>query len=170
MTKDHKKRKQPPPSSSARKGNAEEATALRINDDMTVWQLQNECRCRGVQGFSNKNKAWLLDQLVVGSVWQSVSSASSSNASSANKKERRVVDSTANKNSAKKKCARAPTKASTRKRAKAEKDDRTRHDESPYLYDQVGFYGYHVAMNARYQEEEDEEDEDDDFDFFRGRL
>lgn len=66
-------KKKPPPSARAgvTKGNA----TLRISDCMTVSQLKDECRYRGITGFSNKNKAWLLDQLVVDSVWQSVSSS-----------------------------------------------------------------------------------------------
>ena len=53
-------------------GNSKDATALRITDFMTVPQLQDECRFRGIRGFSGKSKAWLLETLHVGSVWKSV--------------------------------------------------------------------------------------------------
>ena len=55
----------------ARAGNAKDATRLRISETMTVPQLQQECKFRGIKGFSAKTKDWLLGQLGVGSVWQS---------------------------------------------------------------------------------------------------
>lgn len=55
------------------KGNASDATKLRISNNMTVPQLQEECKLRGIKGFSSKNKEELLDQLQVGSIWQTMS-------------------------------------------------------------------------------------------------
>ena len=42
-----------------------------VSSNMTLSQLQKECRYRGVRGFSNKKKDWLLDTLGLGTVWQS---------------------------------------------------------------------------------------------------
>ena len=45
-------------------GNAKMAMMLRISEHMTIQQLKDECRYRGtVKGYSNKNKAWLLEAL-----------------------------------------------------------------------------------------------------------
>jgi hypothetical protein len=62
----------PSPAVPKPRGNAQDATLLRINENMTIPQLQTECRCRGIKGMSGKNKDWLLEQLGVGTVWQSV--------------------------------------------------------------------------------------------------
>ncbi|KAL3934693.1 MAG: hypothetical protein SGBAC_009639 [Bacillariaceae sp.] len=48
---------------------------FRISGVMTVRQLQGECRHRGLKKFSGKSKAWLLDQLGAGTVWQSCPSS-----------------------------------------------------------------------------------------------
>jgi hypothetical protein len=47
----------------------------RINTDMTMSKLQEECRARdpSIKSISNKKKQWLLDHLCVGSVWISAS-------------------------------------------------------------------------------------------------
>ena len=52
---------------------AKQKKVFRINDDMTIVQLQAECRARdpSIKGISNKNKDWLQDHLVIGSVWKS---------------------------------------------------------------------------------------------------
>ena len=59
-----------PKAAARRRGNAADATLLRINENMTVAQLQEECKYRGIKGLSGKNKDWLLEQLEVGSIWQ----------------------------------------------------------------------------------------------------
>ncbi|GFH48014.1 hypothetical protein CTEN210_04490 [Chaetoceros tenuissimus] len=43
----------------------------RINQDMTISELQTECRARNpsIKGISNKSKQWLLDHLGIGSIW-----------------------------------------------------------------------------------------------------
>jgi hypothetical protein len=55
---------------------AKKKNVYRINEDMTIVQLQTECRARdpSIKGISNKNKDWLLDHLVISSVWKSVTS------------------------------------------------------------------------------------------------
>jgi hypothetical protein len=53
------------------RGNAEMAKLPMISSKMTLSQLQEECRYRGVRGFSNKKKDWLLDTLGLGTIWQS---------------------------------------------------------------------------------------------------
>jgi len=52
------------------------AALPRINKDMTIKQLQQECRARdpAIKGISNKNKQWFLDHLGIGSVWISIGS------------------------------------------------------------------------------------------------
>jgi Domain of unknown function (DUF5710) len=55
------------------RGNASDATTLKVSDNMTVNQLQEECKLRGIKGLSGKNKDWLLDQLGAGSTWQAIS-------------------------------------------------------------------------------------------------
>jgi hypothetical protein len=47
------------------------ASLPRINIDMTKPQLQKECRTRdpSIKGISSKDKQWLMDYLVIGSVW-----------------------------------------------------------------------------------------------------
>jgi len=42
----------------------------RINNDMTINELQEECRARdpSIKGISNKNKQWFFDRLDIGSV------------------------------------------------------------------------------------------------------
>mmetsp|Transcript_23877 Transcript_23877/g.52807 ORF Transcript_23877/g.52807 Transcript_23877/m.52807 type:complete len:200 (+) Transcript_23877:280-879(+) len=49
----------------------ERAVIPRVNADMTVAQLQTECRARdpSVKGLSGKKKGWLLDHLGVGTPW-----------------------------------------------------------------------------------------------------
>jgi hypothetical protein len=136
------------PHSSARAGNAKEAALLRISDLMTVQQLQEECRHRGtIKGFSNKNKSWLLDQLVVGSVWQSAPQTTGSNLK---------TDTTSNRSSQQKKKRGDPAPANRgNKRLKTERCERSGNHDSPYLYDQLGFYGYRVEMNRRSEEDGD---------------
>lgn len=70
FTREASMRTASPPKKQKTKGSAADATTLRINDTMTVQQLQQECKHRGIKGFSGKNKDWLLDQLEVGSIWQ----------------------------------------------------------------------------------------------------
>ena len=53
------------------RGNAEMAKLPMISSKMTLSQLQEECRYRGVRGFSNKRKDWLLDTLGLETIWQS---------------------------------------------------------------------------------------------------
>ena len=72
-------RKEMPPKKRARAGNAAAAATLRITHDMTVSQLKDECRLRGVRGFSNKPKDWLLHQLGVGTVWEGALASASAN-------------------------------------------------------------------------------------------
>ena len=68
---------QKPSPSVKRRGNAQEAATLRVSDSMTVAQLQDEFRHRGLTGgVSGKSKTWLLEQLGVGSVWQTMTSKS----------------------------------------------------------------------------------------------
>lgn len=67
------------PKKSRARGNAHAATLPRINPAMTVSQLQDECRFRKVTGHSGKNKDWLLQQLGIGTVWQSQKQASTVN-------------------------------------------------------------------------------------------
>jgi Domain of unknown function (DUF5710) len=57
--------------SASRRGNAEDASALKISDRMTVNQLQNECKHRGIKGSSGKAKDWLLEHLGEGTKWLS---------------------------------------------------------------------------------------------------
>ena len=47
------------------------ATIPRINDDMTIAQLQTECRSRNpsIRGISTKNKSWFLEHLKIGTPW-----------------------------------------------------------------------------------------------------
>ncbi|KAG7372047.1 TraC DNA primase [Nitzschia inconspicua] len=47
------------------------AAALRISHMMTIAQLKEECQFRGINGTSGKTKDWLLEQLGVGTIWQS---------------------------------------------------------------------------------------------------
>lgn len=84
------------PSSSPKKRNAKgcakDATTLRISEAMTVPQLQQECKFRGIKGFSGKAKGWLLNELEVGSIWQVhrqeyVSAKAAKNASTMKKEE-----------------------------------------------------------------------------------
>ena len=60
-------------SAAKKRGNANDAATLRITDNMTVSQLQDECRLRGIKGISGKTKDWLLEILGVGSIWQTMS-------------------------------------------------------------------------------------------------
>lgn len=68
--------------SSPKKQSKEASTPLailpRINQDMTISQLQTECRARNpsIKGISNKSKQWLLDHLGIGSVWVAASNMS----------------------------------------------------------------------------------------------
>jgi hypothetical protein len=59
-----------PPKKRKVKGNAKDDSTLRISEAMTVPQLQQECKFRGIKGFSAKSKDWLLNELEVGSIWQ----------------------------------------------------------------------------------------------------
>ena len=52
------------------RGSAKEATTLKVSESLTIPQLQEECKFRGIRGFSGKNKEWLLDELGYGTVWQ----------------------------------------------------------------------------------------------------
>lgn len=61
-----------------KRGNAQDAALLRVNDNMTVAQLHEECRFRKITGMSGKKKDWLLQQLKSGTVWQSAMNSSSS--------------------------------------------------------------------------------------------
>lgn len=70
-----------------KRGHSLDATRLRINEAMTVSQLQTECRFRGIRGFSGKNKDWMLQQLTVGSIWQSFDASPSSSMKEPNKGE-----------------------------------------------------------------------------------
>jgi Domain of unknown function (DUF5710) len=54
------------------RGNASDAATLKVSDSMTVSQLQEECKIRGIKGLSGKNKDWFLEQLGVGSTWQAM--------------------------------------------------------------------------------------------------
>jgi hypothetical protein len=56
---------------SASKSSKATAMLARVNADMTVAQLREECLARNpsMKGLSSKNKQWLLDHLGVGSVW-----------------------------------------------------------------------------------------------------
>jgi hypothetical protein len=62
-----------PPSSSRKKGNAQDAATRKINDAMTVVQLQEECRARRVSGYSGKTKVDLLELLGRGTKWHAMS-------------------------------------------------------------------------------------------------
>lgn len=66
------------PSAKSKRGNAKGAAQLRISSEMTVGQLQEECRFRQMSGISRKKKEWLLEELGIGSIWQSASSTSTS--------------------------------------------------------------------------------------------
>jgi Domain of unknown function (DUF5710) len=149
-------------SATARAGNSKQATMLRINDYMTVQQLQDECRHRGtIKGYSNKTKAWLLDQLVIGSVWQQ-------NAAPPQHDRNRNDDSQQPKKKKKKRGTREDATASSdgprrnKKKSKHQPElgDLNGNHDSPYLYDQLGFSGYHMEMNRRHEEEEAEEEGD----------
>lgn len=59
------------PKGAKARGNAKAAARLRISEAMTVSQLQQECKFRGIRGFSAKTKDRLLLELGVGSFWQS---------------------------------------------------------------------------------------------------
>lgn len=95
-------------SASRRRGNAADAALLRINENMTVGQLQEECKFRGIKGLSGKNKDWLLEQLEIGSIWQ------------ANRQEQAEAVTTRTEKAADKKPLKA-TKESPKKKAKVEK-------------------------------------------------
>ena len=110
---------------------------------MTVKQLQDECRFRGtVKGFSNQSKAWLLEQLVVGSVWQSAPSTGG-------------TPTTPNK---KRNAQPKNEKASTNnKRFKSQLDCQSGGHYASYSYERVSYYGYHMEeMTRRYDEEEED--------------
>jgi hypothetical protein len=62
-----------------KRGHAQEADLLRINESMTVGQLRDECRLRNITGVSGKTKGWLLEQLGLGTVWQVASRNSATN-------------------------------------------------------------------------------------------
>ena len=64
------------------------AALPRINTDMTIAQLQQECRAHdpGIKGISNKSKQWLVDHLGIGSVWISAGASTSSSGSRPAKK------------------------------------------------------------------------------------
>ena len=55
------------------------AALPRINTDMTVSELQRECRARdpSIKGISSKNKEWLVNHLGAGTVWISADGAGS---------------------------------------------------------------------------------------------
>eukprot|EP00977_Amphora_coffeiformis_P020385 scaffold8204_cov177-Amphora_coffeaeformis.AAC.3 len=55
------------------RGNAQAATTLRISEAMTVRQLKEECKLRGIRKYSGLTKHTMLDLLGVGTVWMSVS-------------------------------------------------------------------------------------------------
>jgi hypothetical protein len=59
----------------------------RINTDMTMSELHEECRARdpSIKSISNKKKQWLLDHLCVGSVWISASEQNDSSTPVGNK-------------------------------------------------------------------------------------
>ena len=70
------------------------AKLLRINSNMTLSQLQVECRYRGVRGVSNKNKHWLLDKLGLGTIWESERTLTNlSGPSSSNDQRKRQAES-----------------------------------------------------------------------------
>ncbi|CAB9510019.1 Domain of unknown function (DUF1738) [Seminavis robusta] len=103
------------PKASSR-GNADDAATLKISDSMTVSQLQEECKTRGIKGLSGKNKDWLLEQLGVGSTWQTMSMKMTP---AANKKPVAKTKETPNKKPAeakKKPAAKATPKQSATKK------------------------------------------------------
>ena len=129
--------------SSARAGSAKEATMLRINDYMTVKQLQDECRFRGtVKGYSNQSKAWLLEQLVVGSVWQSAPS---------------MVGTPTTPNKKRNSQPKKEMASTNNKRLKSQADYQSGGHYSSYSYEQVRYYGYHrEEMYHQYDDEEED--------------
>jgi Domain of unknown function (DUF5710) len=140
------KREVPSPKGRARAGNAKAATALRISEDMTVSQLQDECRLRGVRGFSNKTKDWLLEQLVVGSIWDSASSAASSAASSTKK------NASSSSSSATKRGANQSTNNNIggRKKVKTEEQDYyPEHAVSGYSRPYSGYPNYEYSSHSQ---------------------
>ena len=64
------------------------AALPRVNKDMTVSQLQDECRSRdpSIKGISNKNKQWLSDHLGIGSIWTTMADSETSSIKSSNNK------------------------------------------------------------------------------------
>ena len=121
--------------SSARAGSAKEATMLRINDYMTVKQLQDECRFRGtVKGYSNQSKAWLLGQ----SAPSMVGTPTTPN-KKRNSQPKKEMASTNNK------------------RLKSQADYQSGGHYSSYSYEQVRYYGYHrEEMYHQYDDEEED--------------
>ena len=66
-------KKESPTSARKKWGNAQVAATLRISESMTIRQLQEECKLRGIRNYSGLNKNALLDLLGVGTIWMSVS-------------------------------------------------------------------------------------------------
>jgi len=102
--------------SSAQRGNAEQASRMQISDTMTVSQLQDECRHRGIKGFSGQNKTWLLDQLGVGTVWLSHPSSAIGKTSTPAKAKKSPAPTTSRKVDEKPKAKAAAIKKDTKKK------------------------------------------------------
>ena len=118
----------------------------QINDDMTVVQLQNECRARdpNIKGLSNKNKSWLIDHLVVGTPWislymanQSPSSGSKSKPSSKSDQETKdkvsTVPKQANKDDDKKKQSKSGSSTSSSVGSKNRAADKNNNQDKPII-------------------------------------
>lgn len=76
---DSQNKKRETPSQSADEKSKKVSTPLvilpRINEDMTIPELQLECRTHNpyITGISKKKKQWFLDHLGIGSVWVAAS-------------------------------------------------------------------------------------------------
>jgi hypothetical protein len=91
--------KSPLPKTSKR-GHASDAAILRVNENMTVDQLREECRVRHMKGFSGQSKGWLLEQLGVGTVWLAASHTGASNSKAVPEKSVKPVAAKSTKNAA----------------------------------------------------------------------
>ncbi|CAJ1946591.1 unnamed protein product [Cylindrotheca closterium] len=102
---------------SAQRGNAEQASRIQISDILTVSQLQDECRHRGIKGLSGKSKTWLLDQLGVGTVWLSHPSSSITKTGTPAKAKKSPAGSSSSKTTGKPKAKAALTEKVAKKKA-----------------------------------------------------
>jgi len=135
----------PKPTTSASKSGTTTTTkkttkpVSKINADMTIAQLQLECRARdpAIKGISNKNKTWLLDHLKIGSKWKSqgwteedlpssdsvngkATQVQSKQQNTSKQKKRRLISAAASKKTVSKKPAKESSMNNTTNKVKKE--------------------------------------------------